>query len=73
MIKEDVRNYYLAYLQEKLDQKIISNGSYSLLKMSESAFDDYFYQFDENIEFRNKQEEIYKSWIRDKTIGDLLK
>jgi len=73
MIKEDVRNYYLAYLQEKLDQKIISNGSYSLLKISESAFDDYFYQFDENIEFRNKQEEIYKSWIRDKTIGDLLK
>lgn len=73
MSREDVRNYYQAYLQDKLDHKIISKGSYKLLNMSESAFEDYYYQFEENIEFKRNQEDIFKSWIRDKTIEDLLK
>ena len=73
MVKEDVKEYYKSYLQNKLNSNTISRGSFRLLMISESAFDDYYYQFTESSEFREKQLEIYKSWIRDIKIGDILK
>ena len=73
MDKEEIKLYYKAYLQSKLDSKTISKGSFRLLLLSESAFDDYHYQFTESSEFKDRQLEVYKSWNRDRRINDLLK
>ena len=71
MDKDDIRMYYNANLEERLYSKKISRGAFELLKISESSFNDYCIEFEDD-KFREKQLGIHKSWTRDKKIDDIL-
>jgi hypothetical protein len=65
-MKEDyLYPYYLKHLDNRLTEGKLSRGSFSLLRISESAFDDFKYKFenDENFALQFK---------RDKRIDDLF-
>lgn len=72
MKKDIVYPYYLSYLTCRLNEGLISNGSYRLLIISKSAFDDFKYRFEHDELFSKKQIELYKSEARDKKIDDLF-
>jgi hypothetical protein len=72
-MKEDrIYIYYILYLEYKLGLKKLSEGSFNLLKISKSSFEDYKYRFNNDDIFNKKQIEISKSLIRDKKIEDLF-
>lgn len=72
MSRDEVMDYYTAYLEDKLSSGIISKGAFKLLKISESAFDDYYRLFEDSQLYRQKQLEIHKAWSRDKKISQIL-
>lgn len=55
-----------------IDNKKISNGAKKLMKMSESSFEDFKFQYDKNIDFKYRIDEIVKTEIRDNKIDDIL-
>jgi hypothetical protein len=63
---------YISYLEYKKEQDRISDGALSLLKISESAFNDFVYDYENNTNFKNIINEIHKKEIRDEKIIDLL-
>jgi hypothetical protein len=65
-MKEDyLYPFYLKHLDNRLTEGKLSRGSFSLLRISESAFNDFKYKFenDENFALQFK---------RDKRIDDLF-
>ena len=42
------------------------------MKISESSFNDFKFQYERNIEFKQRIDEIVKSEVRDNKIDDLL-
>jgi len=65
-MKEDyLYPYYLKHLDNRLTEGKLSRGSFSLLRISESAFNDFKFKFenDENFALQFK---------RDKRIDDLF-
>lgn len=66
--KHELYRFYEIYIESKN----ISNGAKRLMKMSESSFNDFKFQYDKNIEFKKRIDEIIKSEIRDNKIDDLL-
>lgn len=65
-------NHYVSYLEHKKDIDRISDGAFSLLKISESAFNDFVYDYENNINFNNMVNDIHKKESRDEKINDLL-
>jgi hypothetical protein len=65
-------HFYISYLEHKKEQDRISDGSLSLLKISESAFNDFVYDYENNPNFRKIIDEIHKKESRDEKIIDLL-
>lgn len=65
-------HFYISYLEHKKEQDRISDGALSLLKISESAFNDFVYGYENNPNFKKSIDEIYKKEIRDEKIIDLL-
>ena len=65
MKSDEIYEYYINYLLNRLTEGKISNGSFSLLKISKNSFDDFKYKFENDKHFS-------KVFIRDKKIDDLL-
>ena len=72
MKNDELYPFYLVYLDISLSGLKISNGSYSLLKMSRSSFEDFKYKFENDELFSEKIIKIKTSEIRDKKIDDLF-
>lgn len=65
-MKEDyLYPYYLKHLDNRLIEGRLSRGSFSLLKISESAFNDFKYKFEND-------EHFALQFKRDKRIDDLF-
>jgi hypothetical protein len=56
----------------RLEKNIINKGKYSLLRISESYFENFKKRWDTEEPFRDEIIEYNKSEIRDKKIDDLL-
>lgn len=69
---DEVYPYYVVYLDSRLLDNKIGKGAYKLLKMSNSAFIDYKYRFENDELFNERQLELYKSESRDKKIDDIF-
>lgn len=55
-----------------VDSKSISNGSKKLMKISESSFNDFKFQYENRKDFKQKIDDLVKTEIRDIKIDDLL-
>lgn len=66
--KHELYKFYEVYI----DGKKISNGAKKLMKMSESSFNDFKFQYENNDDFKLRIDEIVKSEIRDNKIDDIL-
>lgn len=65
-MKEDyLYTYYLKHLDNRLTEGKLSRGSFSLLRISESAFNDFKYKFEND-------ESFALQFKRDKRIDDLF-
>ena len=65
MKEDEIYVFYLKHLSNRLSEGKLSRGSFSLLKISKSSFDDFKYRFENDELFSLK-------FIRDKKIDDLL-
>jgi hypothetical protein len=65
MKEEPLYRYYINYLSEMLYSGKISNGYFSLLKISKNKFDEFKYKCENNTSF-------YKIINRDKKINDII-
>lgn len=72
MKKDPIYPYYLDYLNDRLNEGKITKGSISLLKMSNSSFNDFKFRFENDELFHDRIIELHKSEIRDKKIDDLF-
>lgn len=70
--KHVLYNKYISYLEYKMSMNRFSNGAYSLLKMSESAFEDFKFDYENNEKFKILIDEIFLSEIRHGKINDIL-
>lgn len=59
---------YLKYLTKKR----LSKGALELCKISEELFFDFKYMYDTNIKFKDNQDKIYKSIVREDKINTIL-
>jgi hypothetical protein len=66
--KHELYNYYLVYIENRN----ISNGAKKLMMISESSFNDFKFQYENNKQFKIKIDDLIKSEIRDNKIDDLL-
>lgn len=65
MKNDAIYPYYVYYLNSRLLEDKISRGSYALLLISSSSFEDFKYKFENDPEFS-------KSFTRDKRINEFL-
>lgn len=72
MKNDEIYPYYLNYLNFKFSQGKISKGSFNLMKISNSKFEEFKVRFDTDELFQNKIIELHKSEIRDKKIDDIF-
>ena len=68
-IKE--HHLYPLYL-EYLSKKRLSNGALEMIKISKEAFFEFKYMYDTDDKFRDNQDQIYKSIIREDKINTIL-
>jgi len=66
--KHELYHFYEIYI----DNKNISNGAKRLMKISESSFNDFKFQYEKDSDFKQRIDEIVKSEVRDNKIDDLL-
>ena len=64
--------FYTNYLSYKRQLNRFSEGAYSLLKISEPAFNDFVYDYENNPNFKKLIDDIHISEVRDEKISDLL-
>lgn len=68
-----IKEHYLYPLYvEFLKRKRLSKGALELSKISEEYFFEFKYKFDTNRLFREKQENLFKSIIRDNKIDNII-
>lgn len=65
MKEDEIYPFYLKHLDNRLTEGKLSRGSFCLLRMSESAFSDFKYRFENDKNFSVQ-------FIRDKRIDDLF-
>ena len=64
-MKEDpLYEWYVAYLEDKLERKLLNKGEVEMSKISEHLFQLYKKDVNKIEWFRNKQEMIYSKWKR---------
>ena len=64
--------HYLNYLSYKRQLNRFSEGAHQLLKISESAFNDFTYDYENNPNFQKLIDDINISEERDEKISDIL-
>jgi len=68
-IKDDeLYPIYISYLENKK----MKSGAFKLAQISESMFNDFVHRYETNIEFKEKQDNLYKAIKRDITIEEIL-
>ena len=68
-IKDDeLYPIYISYLENKK----MKSGAFKLAQISESMFNDFVHRYETNPEFKEKQDNLYKSIKRDITIEEIL-
>ncbi len=69
---DELYTFYLIFLEMRLEKNIINKGKYSLLRISESYFENFKKRWDTEEPFRDEIIEYNKSEIRDKKIDDIF-
>lgn len=64
--------FYINYLDYKKQLNRFSDGAYAILKISESSFNDFTYDYENNDKFQKFINDIHISEVRDKKIKDIL-
>lgn len=72
MKEDDLYQDYLNYLDWRLNEGQINRGKYSLLKISNTGFEDFKKSFEKDEHFRGKVLKIKISERRDKKIDDIF-
>ena len=72
MKNDKIYPYYLTYLTSRLNEGKISNGSFSLLKMSGDSFEDFKFKYENDETFSKKVIKMHTSETRDKKIDDIF-
>jgi hypothetical protein len=68
-IKDDeLYPIYISYLENKK----MKSGAFKLAQISESMFNNFVHRYETNIEFKEKQDNLYKAIKRDITIEEIL-
>ena len=68
-IKDDeLYPIYICYLENKK----MSNGAFRLAQISEDMFNDFDYRYDSEPQFKEKQDNMYKSIKRDIVLDEIL-
>jgi len=65
-------SFYISYLEYKKELDKISDGAFRLLKISESAFTDFIYDYENSPKFNKLVNDIHKKETRDEKINDIL-
>ena len=67
------KKHELYFLYEHyIENKNISTGAKKLMKISESSFKNFLFQYENNIGFKKIIDDLVRSEIRDSKIDDLL-
>ena len=72
MKKDPIYKYYIFYLEQMINENRISNGHFSLLKISEHKFNNFKITFEKDELFNKNLIESYKREMRDKKIDDIF-
>lgn len=72
MKSDEVYPFYLIFLGMRLEKNVINKGKYSLLKISESYFENFKKRWDTEDPLRSEVMEYNKAEIRDKKIDDIF-
>ena len=72
MKNDKIYTYYLTYLTSRLNEGKISNGSFSLLKMSNDSFENFKFKYENDEIFSSKVIKLHTSEIRDQKIDDIF-
>jgi hypothetical protein len=72
MKNDELYPLYLSYLDWQLNEYKINRGKWSLLKISNSKFEEFKTRFENDELFSDRILELYKSEIRDKKIDDIF-
>ncbi len=72
MRNDELYPEYLTYLNWRLSESKISNGKYSLLKISRSSLEDFKTKLENDELFNKRIVELHKSEIRDQKIDDIF-
>lgn len=72
MKNDTIYPYYLTYLTSRLNEGKISNGSFSLLKMSGDSFEDFKFKYENDETFSGKVIKMHTSETRDQKIDDIF-
>ena len=72
MKKDSIYPYYLDYLNNRINDGKITKASMSLLKISNSSFEDFKFRFENDELFHDRVIELHKSEMRDKKIDDIF-
>lgn len=55
-----------------IENKKLSKGAKRLLLISEGSFQDFRFEYERNLEFKNKIDELIKAELRDNKIDDIF-
>lgn len=72
MKHDELYQDYLNYLDWRLNHGQINKGKYSLMKISNTGFEDFKKLFESDEHFREKVLKIKISEVRDKKIDDIF-
>ena len=72
-MKDDpIYPYYLCYLNARLENGNLSDGSFALMKISESAFGNFKFEYENNPRIRDQIDKLCISENRNKKIDDIF-
>ena len=72
MKNDELYPLYISYLDWQLLESKINKGKWSLLKISNSKFEEFKNRFQNDELFSDRILELYKSEIRDQKIDDIF-
>lgn len=65
-------DYYIIYLKEKVNNNIITDNQFEMLKSSYHNYGKFINRLNSDIDFKNKMKNKYKEYIRLSNIDKLL-
>jgi hypothetical protein len=72
MKDDELYPLYISYLDWQLSENKINRGKWSLLKISNSKFEEFKLRYENDELFYDRVLELYKSEVRDKKIDDIF-